>query len=313
MGYLGPVRMKAALPNWLNHYEHKDFTKEIQEEILRMSESTIRRLLSEERSKLRRKINQGTRPGVRRFVAQVPIRNFETTPSEPGHCEMDCVAHCGSSLSGEFVWTLTLTDIASGWTECEAIWAKNGAEVRNALRMIEKRLPFLLKALYCDNGTEFMNQSVIEWFCKNDRKTPLPIYRGRPYRKNDQCYVEQKNYTHVRQLFGYGRISWQKAVVGMNKIYRNEWHLLQNYFLPQQKLTNKQRIGSKIKRQMDSPKTPLERLRPALSPEVVKQMDCKLSELNPFSLRKLLVHKTRMLFGYLKEHIHRSEWGKMVI
>ena len=313
MGYMGPVRMKAAIPNWIEFYEHKDFDECIKSEILNMSESSLRRFLAPARAALRKKTNSGTRPGLRRFVTAVPIRNLSETPREPGHCEIDCVAHCGNSLSGTFVWTLTLTDIATGWTECESLWGKSGANVRTALGKIEKRLPFPLLALYMDNGSEFMNHDVIESFAKKNREQAVQTFRGRPYRKNDQCYVEQKNYTHVRQLFGYGRIDWQPAAAKMNRLYRNEWSQLQNLFMPQQKLTEKIRVNAKVIRKMDSPRTPFERLRPFLSSKIERELEAKYRSINPIRVKFRLTKEVRNLFGYLKEWIDKSEWGKMAI
>ena len=142
-------------------YEHKDFNSELRSELLAMSTSTIHRYLADARSALRRKENCGTRKGPNKHIASVPIRPLGEMPQVPGHCEIDCVAHCGDSMSGTFTWTLTLTDMVTGWTECEALWGKTGAAVRVALRTIEKRLPFPLKALYSDNGSEFMNEDVL--------------------------------------------------------------------------------------------------------------------------------------------------------
>lgn len=312
MGYMGPVRMKASLPDWLPHYEHKDFTPRIKDELLRMSESTIRRYLAPARAELKRKMNQGTHKGLRKFITQVPIRPLGVAPSEIGHCEVDSVAHCGGSLSGTFAWTINFTDIVSGWTECVAVWGKNSTVTRKALQEIEARLPFAIKALYFDNGNEFMNEEIIDKFAK-ERKEPIEVFRGRPYRKNDQAYVEQKNYTHVRQLFGYGRIDWQKAVPMMNAVYRKEWRQLQNYFMPQQKLIEKQRINSKIKRKMSEAKTPYERLQPYLPQEQLKQLTKERSFLNPFQLRSTQRQKVRNIFAYFKGQITIKEWGKMVL
>lgn len=204
-----------------------------------------------------------------------------------------------------------MTDIVTGWTECEAIWAKSGLEVRKALRHMEKRLPFALKALYVDNGSEFLNEDIIEGFATKERKQKLPIYRGRPYRKNDQAYVEQKNYTHVRHLFGYGPISWQKSVGQVNNIYRKEWRILQNFFMPQQKLQSKVRIGSKIVRKMDKAKTPYERLKVFLTPSQLKPLEAEYEAANPFRCRKDQQIKTRQLFGYYQDNmtpLSEVEW-----
>jgi hypothetical protein len=313
MGYMGPVRMKAALPIWIEFDETPDCSTEIRGELLRMSESTIRRLLADDRAQLRRRMNTGTYRGVRRFVTKVPVRDLGKTPEQVGHCEIDCVAHCGSSMSGQFAWTLNFTDIVTGWTECEAVWAKTSDGIKRALIQIEKRLPFKLVALYADNGSEFLNEKVIDEFCVKGRSERLPLYRGRPYRKNDQCYVEQKNYTHVRQIFGYGRIDWRKAVGMMNAIYRKEWRELQNYYSPQQKLEEKIRIGARIKRRMSKPATPWERLRATLSAHRIEELESRSRDRNPFRIRQSQLKKVRLLLGYFKEQIPKNEWGKMAI
>jgi hypothetical protein len=314
MAYMCPIRLKAALPQWIDFYEHKNFNASLRSELLAMSASTIHRFLADARSALRRKENCGTRRGPNKHITAVPIRPLGETPQVPGHCEIDCVAHCGGSLSGIFAWTLTLTDIVTGWTECEALWGKTGAAVRVALNTIEKRLPFPLKALYSDNGCEFMNEDVLEFYLKGDhlgQLSPILFFRGRPYKSNDQCYVEQKNYTHVRNLFGYGRIDWEPASKMMNTIYRKEWRQLQNFYMPQQRLIEKVRIKSKVKRKMSPPITPYIRLRPWLDSENLVRLDEEYSKINPILWRTKQRKKTSSMFGYLKDDIDKSEWGRM--
>lgn len=311
MGYMCAERMKAALPEWLAYYDGRGFNQAIKKELLAMSISSIKRFLCKAKRDLRRKQNCGTKPGNKKYLAKVPIRNLEATPDEVGHCEIDLVAHCGGSLSGEFAWTLNLTDIASGWTECEAIWAKNGVEVRKALRLIEKRLPFPIKALYSDNGSEFMNKDVIEGFATKDRVVPIKFFRGRPYRKNDQCYVEQKNNTHVRSLFGYGRMDWKPGVKMMNAIYRKEWTRLQNYFMPQQKLISKTRVGSKLIRKLDGAKTPIDRLKAHLTKEQMRKIQHDKASCNPFKLRNNQKVKVANLNGYFTASSGGNIKGKM--
>lgn len=313
MGYIGAPRLKAALPEWIMHDDHHECDIDTKNELLAMSAKSIQRFLEKERAQLQRRLNTGTYRGIRKFIAQVPIRNLGETPTTPGHCEADCVAHCGGSLSGSFAWTLNLTDIATGWTECEAIWAKNSTEVRKALQQMEKRLPFPLKALYFDNGSEFMNEEIIQTFATKGREQKLPVFRGRPYRKNDQCYIEQKNYTHVRHLFGYGRIDWQKAIPMMNNIYRKEWRQLQNFYMPQQKLVEKVRINAKVKRKMDSPTTPYERLKQYLPALEMNKLEKQKANINPFRCRTNQKHKLKQIFGYFKNSINKSEWGKMAL
>ena len=167
--------------------------------------------------------------------------------------------------------------------------------------------------MYSDNGSEFMNEIIIEKFAKRGRTEPLPIQRGRPYHKNDQCYVEQKNYTHVRHLFGYSRINWDKSVPQMNSIYRSEWRDLQNLFLPQQKLISKVRLGARIIRKMGAAETPLERLKPFLNPIQKQALEAGKANLNPFRLRNTQQSKLRQLMGYYKNTTRIQEWGKLVV
>lgn len=312
MGFMWPERMKAALKDWLPHDDHPECNEGIKAELLQMSASTIGRLLKEARAELRRRMNTGTRRSVKRFVTEVPLRNLgEAPPLKPGHCEVDCVAHCGGSLSGVFAWTVNLTDIATGWTECEAIWGKNGAAVREALRAIEKRLPFKLLSLYFDNGNEFLNEDIVRGFAIRDRKEPLKVFRGRPYKKNDQCFVEQKNYTHVRALWGYGRFDLEASVALMNDIYRKEWRQMQNFYCPQQRLLKKLRFGAKMKRTMGDPETPYSRLKPLLSAVEARAIEQARNKINPFKCRHNQGVKLRRILRDYKEEMAKSEWGKM--
>jgi hypothetical protein len=308
MGYIGAVRMKAALPDWLPHYQGTD--DDVKLELLRMSPSTIERLLKEDKAQLRRKMNTGTKRG-KLIVTQVPLRDFDFAPKEPGHIEADTVAHCGGSLTGSFVRTVTTTDIVTGWTECEAVEALTGVAVKEAFETIERRLPFSLKGLYFDNGSEFINKDVITNFAKGDGRD-IPAKRGRPYRKNDQARVEQKNYTHVRQAFGYDRINGRVAVNHMNTIYRKEWRLLQNFFMPQTKVISKQRFGSKLVRKLDKPKTPYQRLldHPEVPTDVKTQLLRARETLDPFELRRGLAIKLRKFARYMTDQWVKGFRGK---
>ena len=152
----------------------------------------------------------------------------------PGHFQGDTVSHCGESGAGLFASTLTLTDIDSGWTENRAFLTKEASRVREALEEIESTLPFITRSIKFDSGSEFMNYGVISFLGQTaTRKESIQVFRTRPYRKNDNCYVEQKNFTHVRELFGYDRIETPEIVKVMNDIYKNYWNPLQNHFYPQ--------------------------------------------------------------------------------
>lgn len=302
MGHMGSRRMKEAVSKWLGHWKHPDLDDYTRHELLCMSEATIERCLVQARANFRRQRNAGTKPSASKAKVQIPVRNLGEKVLEPGHCEIDCVAHCGGSLSGEHVWTLTLTDIATGFTEEEAIRFKNGYEVVLALSRIEDRLPFDIVALYMDNGSEFINEDMIKRFSlkkvKIERERVINLFRSRAYKKNDQCHVEQKNFTHVRQLFGYERFEGKLMVQLMNGIYRNEWRLLANFFNPQIRLIEKYRVGAKLHRKFAKPKTPYEQLLPYLSDAKKAELAEIYKSLDPFELRKKLKRKLHDVQGY---------------
>lgn len=294
IGYPNSRRLKSALKDWLPDYHACDLP--LKEELLAMHPRTMDRYLKSARSDLRRRLNTGTRAG-KLIITQVPLKNFGERPTCPGHCEVDTVAHCGGSLSGTHHWTVNLTDILTGWTESESIASKSAIHVKRALELIEKRLPFRLIALYFDNGSEFINELVVVKFAQENRAKKLEVFRGRPYRKNDQACIEQKNYTHVRQIMGYDRLSGKVILNHMNTIYRTHWRELQNFCLPQSKLVKKIRIGARVRRFTDEPATPFARLMAwkELPPEVRGKLEEQRNKLNPFELRRMLTGSLRRL------------------
>lgn len=285
MGYMGALKLKYALADWLPFFNDERCTEQIKQELLLMSVSTIERTLRPHRAELIRKKNTGTKPWHLKSI--IPIKSFEGQYTEPGIMEGDTVAHCGGSLSGAFAWTLTVTDIFSNWTENRAIWNKAAGEVVAQIRDIEKKLPFNITKFSSDNGTEFINHQLKYEFLREDRVNKVEFSRGRSYRKNDQCYVEQKNNTHVRELLGYGRIDNRECVDLMNDIYKNYWSLLQNYFVPQAKLKLKERVGARYKKQYSKPMTPSCRLLVSdkVSLEVKRKLMDVKSRINPFILK----------------------------
>ncbi|USN46776.1 MAG: integrase [Pseudobdellovibrionaceae bacterium] len=287
-------RMRAALPRWLKDYNH--CSDAIKEELMSMGASTIDRYLRSYKAQLKRKNNTGTRPVSDYFKNRIPIKPLDHNVHEAGVVEADTVAHCGDSLSGVFAWSLTLTDVKTGWTEVRAQWGKSGIGVVNGITNIEENLPFKIKEFCCDNGSEFLNHQLLNYMSQLGQAHK--IKRGRPYRKNDQCHVEQKNYTHVRQLFGYHRIDQKELIELMNDIYANEWSQLQNYFMPQMKLIRKTRIGSKYKREYSKPMTPYDRImaEPTISSEVKARLKRQYDNLNPFALKEALDRKVNRFF-----------------
>ena len=169
----------------------------------------------------------------------------------PGFVELDLVAHCGTSTAGEYVCTLTLVDIATGWTECAAIANKGQAAVLAALGRLRARLPFPLRGVDCDNGSEFLNAHLVR-YCQAER---LTLTRCRAYHKNDQAHVEQKNWSVVRQLVGYDRYEGAEAVAALEGVYAL-LHVYVNGYLPVMKLVGKEREGARVRKHDAVPQTP---------------------------------------------------------
>lgn len=285
MGKICSKKMKAAIPLWLPFYK---VDKRIEELLLQISSATIDRLLKPYRGS--RKGISTTQPG---FLNSIPMKLLRSEIKEPGFMEVDTVSHCGSSAAGPFISSLTMTDLHSGWTENRASESKHGKDIVKQIKDIELSLPFRLKGYASDNGTEVLNAEVCEHL--RNRAQPVDIVRGRPYKKNDQAHVEQKNYTHVRQLFGYDRFEERELCYLMNEIYRAFWNPLQNFFIPVLKLKEKKRIGSKIKKVYDQPKTPYQRL---LESEHISSAEkARLKEIiktkNPFYLRQELQRRVK--------------------
>jgi hypothetical protein len=207
------------------------------------------------------------------------------------------VAHCGNSLVGDFVWSLTLTDIFSGWTENRALWGKGSGEVIKQVKHVEKNLPFKLLGFDCDNGTEFLNYHLIRYFSDRPKQKVVQFTRSRPYHKNDNAYVEQKNWTHVRQLLGYDRFDRKILVPLLNDLYSNEYNLLQNHFCPSMKLISKERINSKYHKKYDKPQTPYQRLLSSegVSAEAKQKLMVVHATLNPFELKRVVESKLKTI------------------
>lgn len=276
---------------------------EIKEKLEHVSIWTIDTKLRRSRVEARRRIQGTTRPGSL-LKSQIPIRTSSWQETHPGFFELDTVAHCGNSAAGEFANTLDVTDILTGWTEQEVFLGKAEKRVVHGLDLIKQRLPFPLKGIDPDNGGEFINWSL--WHYCQERT--IEFTRGRPYKKNDNAHIEQKNWTHVRQVYGYERIEEQKIVDLMNDLNRHELRLYKNFFQPTMKLIEKKRVGQhkeKIKRVYDVPKTPYQRV--VLCGEVTQDEKDKLikwyDSLNPAELRRTILKK----LSHIKKCITASQ------
>lgn len=240
------------------HYErHYGKLLPTQKKLLgQVSAATLDRLLSDRKAK-RRKGLGGTRPGTL-LRQHIPIQGEVWNQSKVGFLEADSVAHCGGSLAGDFIWSLTYTDLASTWTEGRAIWNKGSTGVLAQTRDVESRLPFAVLGFDFDNGSEWLNWSLIRYL--QVRAQPIRLTRSRPYHKDDNAHVEQKNWMWPRQLLGYGRLGQAEQVEPINALYKDAWGPLHNFFLPSMKLVQKWRLGSRWVRRYDQPQTAYQRL-----------------------------------------------------
>jgi hypothetical protein len=289
-------RLKVALALWLPFYEQEygALAEPVRQKLLRMSAATIDRLLKPARARYPGKGLCGTRPGGR-LKHQIPIRTDNDDVDRPGYLEADTVAHCGNSLAGDFVWSVTFTDIYSQWTENRAVWNKGAEGVLQQVKEVEADLAFELLGFDVDNGSEFLAFHL--WRYLLDRPRPVPLTRSRPYRKNDQAHVEQKNWTHVRQLLGYQRLEQPELVPLINDLYRT-WGLLHNFFCPNLKLLSKTRKGAKIVRKYSPPQTPYQRLLESahLSQDQKQKLQDQFKKLNPLQLKKRIEQQLKIVF-----------------
>jgi hypothetical protein len=290
-------RLKAALPLWLPFYEqeHGPLAEPVRKKLLQISAASIDRLLKKERARYGGKGLCGTRPGGL-LKHQIPIRTDNDDVDRPGFLEADTVAHCGNSLSGDFIWSITFTDIFCQWTENRATWNKGAQGVLGQVKDVEVNLPFELLGFDVDNGSEFLCFHL--WRYLLDRPRPVPLTRSRPYRKNDQAHVEQKNWTHVRQLLGYQRLERPELVSLINELYRT-WGLLHNFFCPSLKLLRKTRKGAKTIRKYSPPQTPYQRLMESkhLSQEQKQKLQNQFQQLNPLQLKRKIEQQLKLVLN----------------
>jgi len=262
-----------------------EVTPEVRSKLLAISSATIDRMLAPERARLRVKGRSGTKPGSI-LKRQIPIRTFaQWNEDRAGFCEVDLVGHDGGNPAGEFCHTLDLTCVKTGWTEPRAIRTKAQRWVREALADIEKELPFPLLGIDCDNGSEFINVELFRW-CE---AREITFTRSRPNRKNDNCFVEQKNWPVVRQQVGYLRYDTPQELECLRELY-SYLRLYINFFQPQMKLVSKVRDGSKVTKRYDTARTPYRRVLDL--PEIPQETKDALSEtyrsLNPAELKRAI-------------------------
>ena len=288
-------RLKPLLAEWLPFYPK--CLPEQSCNILSCSAATLDRILApfKVQSSKSRKLSTAQRS----IQAQIPIRRGPWEVSECGWLEADTVAHCGGSLRGSFLWTLTLTDIHSGWSELGATWNKGQESVTRAFQLIFNRLPFSIKGIDTDNGSEFLNHH-LQHYWKHHPDQPQ-ITRSRPNHKNDNAHVEERNRKLVREFIGYERLDQPEYVPMLDDIYE-DWCLLHNHFIPMMKLTQKQRVGSRVIKLYDRPQTPYQRVMCSNLPTKEKRKFKAVHRtLNPFELKARYESKLRAFYQYIQE------------
>ena len=288
------VRLKALLPLWMPWIRRRfKLSRPLEEQLLGISARQMDRRLAGKKKQIKRRIYGHTKPG-QLLKHHIPIKTDRWDVKKPGFAEVDLVSHSGNSGAGEFAHSLNVTDIHSGWTESQALLGRSQVAVRTALDEIQQALPFALRGVDSDNGVEFINWHLKTW-C-DERQ--IQLTRGRPYKKDDNAHVEQKNWTHVRKLLGWERYDSQAAVEAINDLYRNELRLWMNLFLPSVKLQKKVRVGSKLRRVYDPAQTPWQRVLASSPPEPRKRAACdKLRQsLDPFELKQVIDHKLERIY-----------------
>jgi hypothetical protein len=289
-------RLVPILQQWLPYYEKRfdPLSLRARKLVHQVSAATLDRLLAPARAEYPGCGRCGTKPGGL-LRSEIPIRTGSWDLSRPGYMEADSVAHCGASLAGDFIWSVTYTDIFSGWTEGGAVWNKGSAGVLAATREVEGRLPFALLGFDSDNGGEFLNHHL--WSYMRDRKAAVEFTRSRPYHSDDNAHVEQKNWTWARQLLGYGRLEDPELVGPISALYREVWAPWQNFFLPCLKLKTKWREGSHWRKQYELPRTAYHRLCApgTLTLKARRQLRDRYESLDPFALKDEVETKLKQI------------------
>jgi hypothetical protein len=277
---------------------------EVAQKLQSMVASTIDEKLKHEKEveRLKQKYSSRRTPLI---CSKVPVKtSADLDRSKPGVEQIDFVEHCGVSASGEYVNSLSIVDIFSGWWEGDGVMGKGQERSLIALDDARKRCPFTWKEMHPDNGTSLLNYHVYEYA----QKSFIEFSRSRPYKKNDNCFVEQKNSTHVRQVIGYLRYDTEKERLIISDLYRNELRLYKNFFQPVMKVVEKVRVGVKVKKKFDTPATPYRRLLASdhLTTEEKQKLTAVYVTLNPAELKRCIDAKLSTLHKAYAKHAHQS-------
>ena len=293
-GYPWSVRLKALLPIWMPWARQRfSLRPEVERQLQRISPRSIDYRLRAQKRRLKKRLYGRTKPGTL-LKHHLPIKTDNWDVRAPGFTEIDRVSHSGNSAAGDYCPSLNLTDIHTPWVETRAVRGKGQEGVRQALEQMRPALPFALLGIDSDHGSEFIHGHLGR-YCPT---LSVQFTRGRPYKKDDNAHIEQKNWTHVRKLLGYERYDSPAALAAINDLYTQELRLFQNLFLPGVKLASKERIGSRLKRIDQAPQTPFERVcaSPQASPAQVAQLKKLRDTLDPFQLSQTINTKLDRIF-----------------
>jgi hypothetical protein len=284
-------KLKAIIYIWLPFYEF-ELPDDVYNALMTISPATIDRMMAPYRNRYAKLGLATTKPGSL-LKERIPIKTNQWDESIPGFIEADTVAHCGTSIAKTFVYTINCVDIATSWTEQRAVWGKGEQGVIQQIKKIEDHLPFPLRGFDCDNGSEFLNWHLLRHF--HQRKRPVQFTRSRPYHKNDNAHVEEKNWSLIRNYLGYQRFDMPNIVVLLNDLYANEWNDLFNFFHPSMKLIQKYRQGSKIIKKYSKPMTPYQRILQSeyIDPKTKARLQKYYKILNPFELQQRVMSKIK--------------------
>jgi hypothetical protein len=270
-------------------------SKVVVAKLKKIGSATIDRKLKHQKEVLKLNFKHGTKKNDFVLLNQVPIKtSADLDRKTAGNTQIDCVEHCGMSASGEYANSLTTVDILFGWWEGEAFMGKGQERTLVAIDNTKKRSPVVWREMHPDNGSNLLNWHVYKYA----KKEKIEYSRSRPYKKNDNCFVEQKNSTHVRRQFGYLRYDSPEEIDIMNDLYRNELRLFKNFFQPVMKLREKVRIKGKIHRKYDEAKTPYQRIMESgqVDENVKKELKEVYDSLNPAQLKREIDKKIKMLY-----------------
>jgi len=303
--YPWSVRLKALLPEWIPWIRRRfRLSPELERQLLQISARSIDYRLRREKRKRRRRLYGRTKPGTL-LKHHIPLKTDHWDVQVPGFTEIDLVSHSGNSAAGDYCYSLNLTDIHTGWTETRAVLGKGQEGVRRALEEIRQALPFALCGLDSDNGSEFINDHLYR-YC---RAREIQFTRGRPYKKDDNAHIEQKNWTHVRRILGYVRYDSEAARGAINDLYEKELRLFQNLFLPSVKLAKKERIGSRLRRRYEAPQTPFQRVlaSPGADAQRIAELQRRRETLDPFQLSVTIQAKLERIFALSAEAVRAAK------